>query len=276
MRSTITLAKASEVLGVVAKPEFFKLSESIISRDASRALELIDSFFSAGIDPALFLKEFASHFRELLLARFGGEKAIDKIGLAEADAVEALRQVGNVSREDLLDLVRLRSGADEALRSMYVKYALEALVVRLATREPILEIAQALKGFKGPQQNSTAQKKTEKSVKATDKNPNKEHQVSDEKISTSSAANSLSWLDFVNHVKAGGHGMLLEYLRRMTVSEFVSGKLTVQSPDFTTKYFDNSANKSKLNKLLSDFSGHSSWNISITTSSDKTASGSIF
>lgn len=270
----ITLKEASEALGVVAKPEIFKLSEAIFLREPDSALSLIDKFFSTGIDPGLFLKEFAAHFRELLLAKFGGEKAINRIGLREADAVEALRQAAMLSREDLLDIVELaRSGADEALRSQYIKYALEALVVRLATREPLLELAAALKGFKPAAITTAAQKKTEKSVSPlTNSKTAEEGSPAAKSVTTN---NSISWLDFVNFVRDNGQNMLLEHLKRMSVLSFTAGNLEVQSPEFTAKYFGLNGNKAKLESVLKDFSKIPAWKISIVMINDKAAAGSI-
>ncbi len=141
----ISAANASVVLGTVERAILARLSQAVLGREAGVALDLIAEVFSKGVDPSLFSKDLATHFRELLLARFGGDAALLRLGLGEADRVELLRQAGSVSEQDIQDLSQLaRQGCDAAVRSLYPKYALEALVVRMATREPTLVLAQVL------------------------------------------------------------------------------------------------------------------------------------
>lgn len=141
----ITAANASMVLGTVERTILARLSQAILAREAGQALEIVSEVFTKGVDPGLFLREFATHFRELMIARFGGEKALVALGLSDVDRVELVRQGGSVSEHDLQDLAQLsREGCDSALRSAYPKYALEALVVRMSTKEPVATVAEVL------------------------------------------------------------------------------------------------------------------------------------
>src|SRR5690606_21450011 len=107
-----------------------------------------------------FLREFVTRWRELLVAKYSGEQGLHALGLSEDDAKSQLTQVEAIEGMDLQDLVHLaRTGADAALRSSYPKYAFEALLVRMATREPVKDLGKIL--FKlqeklkaGPQQRS--------------------------------------------------------------------------------------------------------------------------
>jgi DNA polymerase-3 subunit gamma/tau len=142
---TITAANASMVLGTVERTILSRLSQAILAREAGSALEIVSEVFTKGVDPGLFLREFATHFRELLVARFAGDRGLVALGLSDADRVELVRQGGSVSEHDLQDLAQLsREGCDAALRSAYPKYALEALVVRMSTKEPVATVAEVL------------------------------------------------------------------------------------------------------------------------------------
>jgi DNA polymerase-3 subunit gamma/tau len=141
----ISAANASMVLGTVERAILARLSQAILSRQVGDALELVAEIFAKGVDPARFARDFAAHFRELLIARFGAEKGLARAGIGEADRVELLRQARSISEQDVQDLAQIaRQGCDAAVRSSYPKYAIEALVVRMATREPAMVLAEVL------------------------------------------------------------------------------------------------------------------------------------
>lgn len=137
----ITATEASVALGGVERASLLALSQAVFDHQADQALVILKNCFAGGVDPAIFLKEFATHWRELLLAGFGGEKALAEIGVSEHDAKDLRSQIEKISKPDLQDLAQLaREGAEAALRSPYPKYALEALLVRLATRESVYDL----------------------------------------------------------------------------------------------------------------------------------------
>lgn len=141
----INAADAATALGVVEKKVLFELSEAVFHRNSDKALELINQTFSTGIDPTIFLKEFVLHWRELLIAKFSGTQGLTRVSVPKDPAEELIIQVRDESSQDVQDLVHLaRDGADDAIRSMYPRYALESLVVRMATREKVKDIANIL------------------------------------------------------------------------------------------------------------------------------------
>lgn len=290
---TITTDEASEVLGVVDKRTLFQLSECVFSHDAAQALSIVQQAFSGGLNPSLFLREFVAHFRELLVAKFGGAKALSRLGLGEEDKVALLRQAEPIGSQDLQDLVQLaREGADEALRSAYPKYALEGLLVRLATRESVKDLAVILGKVKerltgkqagggtysapsGVARKQAASPSTEPSETPRVSSPPKERKKSSSaetpsakqparKEATASAPKGgYDWAGFVGHVAKSGQRMLCEQLKRLVVEKFEGGSLAVRGPEFTISYFARTDNKQKLAELLEGFSGQSGWNISL-------------
>lgn len=135
----ITAAEASLVLGAVDRITLLKLAEAILNRSPKDALEITQGIFARGLDPTVLLREFVSIWRELMIVSAGLDLplCLDK---------EELRTLAKkVAATDLQDLVTLaRQGCDIALRSSYVRIAFEALVARLASREPVASVGELL------------------------------------------------------------------------------------------------------------------------------------
>ncbi len=251
----ITAQETSEILGAVEKTLLFDLSQSIFERNPAAALACLDKAFSRGLDPAIFIKDFVSHWRELLIAGCGAEDQLDKLGLLESEVQILKTQVAHVGKQDLQDLVLLaREGADSALRSIYPKYALEALVVRLASREKVVDLSELLGKLKlltqAPRDNvsSASPKANGRAVSAAPVNTN----------------HSLDWKEFVSFVTSSGAVMLGEQLKRISCQEFSStpegsGRLSLKGPEFTLDYLQQAENQAKLQELLKNYSKQATW-----------------
>lgn len=298
---TVTADEAGAALGVVGKRALFELSEKIFSREAPGALEVLDRVFTSGIDPTLFLKEFVTHWRELLVARVAGAPALQRIGAADETATELLRQVNGVALEDVQDLAQLaREGADAAVRSTYPKYAIEALVVRLATREPTLALAElvaalsssAISGVISPGSVASAPSsaagnrqavRTENSDRtlhtgAAPRNggtpPSTAARSSNgpgsavttparsaERPAVAAAGALQAWQEFVNSVADSGARILCEHLRRLSVQRFEDGTLEARGPGFTVSSLQQPDTQRKLQELLQRVTGVKNWKI---------------
>lgn len=141
----ITATDAGLALGTVDRGILFELTHAILDRDPSTSLAVVDRAFSGGIDPSLFLKEFVTHWREILIARFDTGHLLKDFGLADDEIESFAELVTGSSEHDIQDLVSIaRSGADDALKSTYPRYAFEAVVVKMATRIPVKDIGEIL------------------------------------------------------------------------------------------------------------------------------------
>lgn len=135
----ITAAEASLVLGAVDRVTLIGLADAILARSPKRALEISQEIFARGLDPTVLLREFVAIWREIMLTNAGVEIPL----CLDIKELQALGQkVSNVDLQDLVTLVR--QGCDSALRSSYVRAAFEALVARLATREPVASVGELL------------------------------------------------------------------------------------------------------------------------------------
>lgn len=268
---TITASDASRLFGAVERSVLFELSRAVFAHDAGQALEVVGRAFAFGVDPALFLRDFVSHWRELLISKFAGSKEVKKLGISEIDLVELQRQVESISSEDIQDLMSVaRQGADAALRSRYPRYALEALVVRMASRQEVKDLAELIdmlgekvvrtsnsdpQSARPPATPVTSQVEREKRDKDLSKAPSGATPVS---------ARALDWASFVDTTAQKGSKMLSEHLKRISIEEFSAGVLQGRGPEFTALYLAQPDNRKKLEEALAVFSGVKSWNVKIT------------
>ncbi|RMG40625.1 MAG: DNA polymerase III subunit gamma/tau [Candidatus Dadabacteria bacterium] len=266
----ITAKEASQALGTVERGALFKLSEAIINRDHQSVFLILDNVFASGVDIALFLREFVLHWRELLMAAAGGEKVLKELGINSDYTVDLKRQAGALSLTDLQDLVQLaRRGADEALRSAYPRYALEALVVRMAGREPVKELGQIVAMLKNRSVQALNSDTSAASLKRRVESSSEQQKAvvesqkpkADKNITASSP---LDWGAFVSFVAKEGSPMVAEHMKRLSVETFDAGILVASGPEFSTEYLERSDNKARLCELLSSFSGIDKWKINIT------------
>lgn len=275
---TVTAAEAGRILGVVEREILFTISRAVFARDTDGALAAIGTAFARGIDPVLFLKEFASHWRELLIARFGGEKALARIGVASEASVELRRQVEGLSTHDVQDIVELaRSGADNALRSSFPKYALEALVVRLSTRVPVREIGVLLDALTSgaitpaPEARVSAPAAVARPVEPPLSVDRPARSRAPAPVAgggeAAPAAGDLDWGSFVRFATDHGARMLAEQLKRLSVLTFTPGALKARGPDFSISYLTKAENKAKLEKVLAAFvPAAPQWRLALETS----------
>ena len=140
-QGAITAAETSKALGTVDQRILFELAQAIVARDTATVLGRASEIFATGIDPSTLLREFVHFWREVFVAKLGGENALVGLGLSKDASVELLRLVSSLEATDVQDLWDVaRDGADRALRSAHPRYGFEALVARMATRQPVAEI----------------------------------------------------------------------------------------------------------------------------------------
>lgn len=257
----ITAEEASAALGSVERRVLFDISRAVFERNPDSALRSLGGCFQSGVDPVLFLKEFAAHWRDLLMARFGSEDALQAIGLSSDEKHELQAVATRASDADLQDLVHLaREGADAALRSAYPKYALEALLVRMSTREPVQELSTVISHLKG--------------VLGTGKEA-----VSNQSVpvvgKTTAPARAPEWPGFVSFVASNISKIIAEQLKRLSVESFAKGTLSLKGPEFSVQYLSEAGNKSKLLKALEAYSGVANWSIKLEVGEAGATSGSL-
>lgn len=263
----VTAKDASLALGVVERRLLGQLSAAIIAHDCALVLQLISEIFSSGIDPRLFLDDLVSHWRDLLVVKVSAATARKELGVSSEVFSELSAQVEPLSRIDVQDLLHIvREGADMAVRSAYPRYALEALLVRMACREPVKDIAALIASVAGPSVpkaiSSTIQARVIEKQSVRPASSPKAVEVASSDKKPAASVRDLDWRAFVNHAASSAKApMLLEYLRRLSVKQFSSGKLVGTGAKVAIEYLKDPANIEKFKTLLSSFEPCPSWDI---------------
>jgi DNA polymerase-3 subunit gamma/tau len=271
----ITAAETSKALGSVERSALARLAHTIVKRDVEQVLAVVAELFSTGSDPGTLLKEFTNFWREVFIAKLAGEARLKTLGLGEDSIVDLLRLVATLEVLDVQDLWDLaREGADRCMRSSYPRYGFEALVVRMATRQPIQEIGELI-GQLGsshstrPQPASgqvavsgqraaavTVPKATPTAVTPATATVSPASAPAGANQATGTGATAaLSWEQFLQFVSERGGKILYENLKRLTATRFEVGLLEAIGPEFTITSINR--DKVKFQELLSTFAGES-------------------
>jgi DNA polymerase-3 subunit gamma/tau len=261
----ITAVEASKALGSVERAALLTLTHNIIKRDVAAVLECVAELFSTGSDPATLLKEFTNFWREVFIAKLGGEGRLKALGLGVDTVADLLGVVTKIEVVDLQDLWDLaREGADRCMRSAYPRYGFEALVVRMATRQPIHEIGELLGQLKAQPISTSAPRTTATTNSQAPAASNRVAPVSQvvaanpvtnnqPTLASAQPAENLSWGEFLSFVSERGGKILSENLKRLTPERFDNGNLDAAGPEFIVGSLGR--DKAKLEELLSAFVG---------------------
>lgn len=259
----ITAEEAGVVLGTVAHGALRDLGNAVVSRQAASAVSVLGEILNAGVDIGHFLKEFVTFWRNMLMARVAEAAELRRLAISDTEATDLKQLSKGLSLQDLQDLVTLaRQGADLCLRSTYPRVGLEALIVQLATREPVRMISELLQELK-----------TTKPAVSNAGSPARALSVAPRAVVTEKK--SSDWSGFVDYLLSHGHKILAEPVKRLVVSEFTAGKLAAHGPDFSIKYLKQEANQKKLIELLKAFSGQDLWKLDLSNGGGEAESESV-
>jgi DNA polymerase III subunit gamma/tau len=154
-RSTVDEQLLGEILGFAERQMLFAVSKAVLSGNGKDCLQLIAAAVDQGRDVNRLSKELVEHFRNLMVAQLCQKKtgsastAAISGGLLDLpdQEIDALNsQVAGVSVETLLDYFDFMSAGDEEVaRSPNPRFALEAVLVRMATLPQSLPVTEFIK-----------------------------------------------------------------------------------------------------------------------------------
>jgi DNA polymerase III subunit gamma/tau len=147
-----------EILGLAERKILYDLSHAVILGNAGDCIELIGRVVLEGRDLCRLSRDLVEHFRNLLVVRLiqdRGQQTADRslqssvserlLDLPDQEIEELRTQVADLSIETLLDYFDFMAAGDEDVtRSENPRFALETVLVRLATLPKTLPIAQLL------------------------------------------------------------------------------------------------------------------------------------
>jgi DNA polymerase-3 subunit gamma/tau len=252
----ITATETSMALGGVARAALSALAHAIVRRDVEGVLGNVAELFATGSDPATILKEFTNFWRELFIAKLGGEARLRTLGLSDDSVVDLLRLVAPIEQLDAQDLWDLaREGADRCARSAYPRYGFEALVARMATRQPMTEIGELIGELSGRAPATGATRPAASAAGGSGVAPRVAASAEPARASAaaSPSGGDLNWDKFLAFVGERGGRIMLENLKRMAPTRFATGVLEANGPEFTVNSL--TREKAKLQELLLEFVG---------------------
>jgi DNA polymerase-3 subunit gamma/tau len=282
----ITAQDTSAALGAIERRVLSDLARTIFQRDAASVLKVISEIFSTGSDPSTVLKEFVNFWRELFIAKLAGEAGLKALGLSPDEIIELLRTVSSVDPMDMQDLWDVaRDGADRCLRSSQPRYAFESLAIRLATRLPVVELADLIakggagqdgqEGGRGGAQRGAhgvagagsikLEAKQAPSLSTTTPNSgpinmkgssaglldNDSVSPSVHREETSVSPSSMDWGSFLAYINGDASRILIENLKRVRITKFSPGILEGSGADLCVSML--TREREKLSNLLDTF-----------------------
>ena len=161
--SSIDEQVLQDVLGLAERQVLYNLSSAVIQGDAKRCIEIIAEVVAQGRDLTRFSRDLVEQFRNLLIARLleartaaPATKEREReylLDLPDQEMGDLAAQVKDATVETLLDYLNfMAAGDEEVARSANPRFALEAVLVRLATLPkalPVVELIERLETLEG-------------------------------------------------------------------------------------------------------------------------------
>jgi DNA polymerase-3 subunit gamma/tau len=143
----------AEILGLAGRQVLYELSNAVIQGDARRCIELIAQVVVEGRDLGRLSRDLVEQFRNLLVVRLAKPDAKEAetggkgqlLDLPDQEIEDLRAQVADLSTETLLDYFDFMAAGDEDVnRSGNPRFALETVLVRLATLPKTLPVTQLI------------------------------------------------------------------------------------------------------------------------------------
>ena len=150
--ATVTEETARTILGVIDRDLILDFYAAVRGRDYARLVDIVESVFEKGYQPAQYLEDLMAYGRDLLLVKVMADP--DRHVAGGADEVKALRERAAAWSEDeilrILELMTLEEG--RVKNSAHPRFLLEALAIklaRLADLQPIEDLLARLERAPG-------------------------------------------------------------------------------------------------------------------------------
>ena len=133
---TITLERASMVLGTASNTAVIALTDAILNADGSGGLRLIHEALASGADARQFSRQMVAHLRTVLLLQAAGpEMSLD---VPDTQLEELLRQAGRAPRPTLIDAIRrFQDAAQKPAISWQPQLPLELAFMEMLPDQPL-------------------------------------------------------------------------------------------------------------------------------------------
>ena len=152
-RARVDETLLQEVFGLAERQLLYQISSAVIDGDAKKCVELVAEVFDKGCDLGRLARDLVEHFRNLTVARLSGtgsSAAKDSartrqqlLDLPDQEIRDLGEQAAGVSADLLLDYFDLMAAGEDAIsRSPTPRFALETVLIRLASLPKTVGIAE--------------------------------------------------------------------------------------------------------------------------------------
>jgi len=143
-----------EILGLAERQVLYDISTAVLQGDACRCVGLVAQTVAQGCDIGRLSRDLVEHFRNLLVARLaaGADKSTPAkelpaagqlLDLPDQELTELADQAHPISIDTLLDYFDfMAAGEEEIARSATPRFALESVLIRLASLPKTLPVAE--------------------------------------------------------------------------------------------------------------------------------------
>jgi DNA polymerase-3 subunit gamma/tau len=133
---TITLERASMVLGTASNTAVIALTDAILNADGAGGLRLIHEALASGADARQFSRQMVAHLRTVLLLQAAGPEMIIDVPDAQLEALQ--RQAGRAPRQTLIDAIRrFQDTAQKPAISWQPQLPLELAFMEMLPEQPL-------------------------------------------------------------------------------------------------------------------------------------------
>ena len=105
--NNITLKSANENLNILDYDYYFKITEFLLAENIKDSIITFNEIIDLGFDGRIFISGLASHFRNLILARFRDEEVIKLINVSESTRKEYILQAEKVDDKYLISALKI-------------------------------------------------------------------------------------------------------------------------------------------------------------------------
>jgi len=175
-------ALLQEILGLAQRRVLYELSAAVLRGDGQTCLGLVAEVVNQGRDLSRLSRDLVEHFRNLLVARIAAKAApvagvllsagpmTPLLDLPDQEIADLAQQSADTSVETLLDYLEFMAAGDEEIsRSATPRFALETVLIRLATLPqslPVAELIERLERLEGNPASPVARASTAPLFKA--------------------------------------------------------------------------------------------------------------
>jgi DNA polymerase-3 subunit gamma/tau len=236
-------ALLEDILGIAERKILYDISSGIIEGDAKRCLEIVARVANQGLDVVRLARDLLEHFRNLVVVAVAGEgrpgtkdpegfKSL--LDLPDQEMEDLKNQAAGVTPDALMDYFDiLAAGEEEVARSTYPRFALEALLVRLANLPkalPVAELIGRLEALEKKLSPGEARPPRPDRPAQAPSRPEPQNKSDSPEREVSATDKTEVWKQFVAFVNKEKK-LLGSYLEKVTPVNVVPGEIKIESDD---------------------------------------------